>query len=84
MHRGGGFTKDYLYLTGLKKVYDYFKSEEDLKHLLIGKTTVEYKNEIKYLLKLNLAIKSSYIPNSFFKSINNRNETISFILKKIK
>ena len=25
VHRGGGFTKDYLYLTGLKKIYDRYK-----------------------------------------------------------
>ena len=27
-HRGGGFTKDYLYLTGLKKVYDYYHQKK--------------------------------------------------------
>ncbi|MBB1489695.1 DUF1704 domain-containing protein, partial [Oceanospirillum sp. D5] len=25
-HRGGGFTKNYLYLSGLKKIYDYYHS----------------------------------------------------------
>ena len=29
-HRGGGFTKDYLYLTGLKKIYDYHQEGKDL------------------------------------------------------
>lgn len=83
VHRGGGFTKDYLYLTGLKKVYDYYSSTKDLKLLLVGKTTLAYVNEIKYLIKNNYALNAKYQPDSF--SINNSSkETVNFILNKLK
>lgn len=45
-HRGGGFTKDYLYLTGLKKVYNYYKSGKDMNSLLRGKISLEYQDNI--------------------------------------
>ncbi len=40
-HRGGGFTKDYLYLTGLKKVYEHYQNNKDLDNLLTGKVSLE-------------------------------------------
>ena len=33
-HRGGGLTKDYLYLSGLKKIFDYYHAGKDLNLLL--------------------------------------------------
>ena len=83
VHRGGGFTKDYLYLTGLKKVYDSYKRNEDLDCLLVGKTTIEYIETIKYLVQNNYAIKPKYKPNSYH-SNNCSKETVNFILNKLK
>jgi hypothetical protein len=40
-HRGGGFTKDYMYLTGLKKIYDAFQNGMDLDLLMGGKVSLE-------------------------------------------
>ncbi|RKE95412.1 flavohemoglobin expression-modulating QEGLA motif protein [Ichthyenterobacterium magnum] len=82
-HRGGGFTKDYLYLTGLKKVYDYYQSGKDLKLLLTGKIALEYCNEIEFLNKKGLAVASKHITDSYFKN-NNTNKTVDFILKSLK
>ena len=39
-HRGGGFTKDYTYLTGLKKVYTYYKKEKDLNVFAFRKVNI--------------------------------------------
>lgn len=83
VHRGGGFTKDYLYLTGLKKVYDYYTAKKDLNTLLVGKTTLEYARDIDYLIKNNFATKAFYTPNSYVKVLCN-NKTINFILEKLK
>ena len=33
-HRGGGFTKDYVYLSGLRKIYNYAQNGNDLNILL--------------------------------------------------
>ena len=49
VHRGGGFTKDYLYLTGLKKIYDFYK---DL-HILLLDLYIKDNNTLKYFENLN-------------------------------
>jgi len=83
VHRGGGFTKDYLYLTGLKKVYDYYKENKDLDVLLVGKTTLEYADEISYLINNNFANSIKYKPNSY--NFNNcSKKTVNFILNTLK
>ena len=83
VHRGGGFTKDYLYLTGLKKIYDYYKKGEDLSFLLSGKVTLEYLDEIKELMNKGFAIKSKHHSLAYLKN-DNDNETIDFILENLK
>ena len=83
VHRGGGFTKDYLYLSGLKKVYKYAKEGGELNTLLTGKVTLEYKASIDYLIKKGCAKESKYITDSF--SVNsNTDATITFILENLK
>lgn len=82
-HRGGGFTKDYLYLTGLKKVYDIYKKGDSLDVLLTGKVSLEHKNDIEYLQEKGLAVQPKYITDSFAEN-NNTNKTIDFILSSLK
>lgn len=83
VHRGGGFTKDYLYLTGLKKVYDYYHQGEDLNPLLTGKVTLEDKSAIVRLQQLGLAHKSMHITDSFAQNLN-KNKKLDFILANLK
>src|SRR5690606_29927132 len=40
-HRGGGFTKDRLYLSGLRKIYKRYLKEESMDNLLTGKVALE-------------------------------------------
>lgn len=82
-HRGGGYTKDYLYLTGLKKVYDFYRGGNDLDLLLTGKVSLEYCKEIEYLQKQGLAVAPKHHTSSF-KENNNTNETVDFILDNLK
>ncbi|MCA0931882.1 flavohemoglobin expression-modulating QEGLA motif protein [Lutimonas saemankumensis] len=82
VHRGGGFTKDYLYLTGLKKVYDYYKSGQDLSLLLTGKVTLEYLPEIKLLIDSDLAVEPVYRTKAYSEN-NNTNKTVDFILNNL-
>ncbi len=42
VHRGGGYTKDVVYLRGLILLLEYIKRKGDLEQLLIGKVTLEY------------------------------------------
>ena len=83
VHRGGGFTKDYLYLTGLKKVYDYYENGQDLSLLLTGKVTLEYLDEITSLIDKGLAVPSKHFTKSYLQN-NNDNRTVDFILKSLK
>ena len=82
-HRGGGFTKDYLYLTGLKKVYDYYHAQKDMSLLLTGKVSLEYVKHIESLITKGLAVKSKHITDSFTAN-KNTNKTVDFILSSLK
>jgi len=83
VHRGGGFTKDHLYLTGLKKVYDYAKTGNDLNVLLTGKVTLEYKEVITQMQTLGLANSSKYYTDSYLNS-DASEKNFDFILKSLK
>ena len=82
-YRGGGFTKDYLYLIGLKKIYDYYHDGKDLSLLLTGKATLEYVKEIKLLISKGLAVPPKHITDSYAKN-RNTNKTVDFILRNLK
>lgn len=83
VHRGGGFTKDYLYLTGLKKIYTHHKNGGNLSTLLTGKVTLEYNDSIEYLIANNYAVPAKHITDSYLKN-NNTNNLITFILDNLK
>lgn len=83
VHRGGGFTKDYLYLTGLKKILDFKNGGNDLGLLLTGKASLEYADQIDYLINKKYAVPSKYITDSYAQN-NNINITIDFIIKSLK
>ena len=83
VHRGGGFTKDYLYLSGLKKVIDYYHAGNDLGLLLTGKVSLEYVSQIQYLIAKKYAVAPLHITDSFSKNCNT-NTAIDSILKNLK
>ncbi len=83
VHRGGGFTKDYLYLTGLKNILDYYNDGHDMGLMLTGKVSLEYINQIKYLIQKKYAVPSRHITDSFLEN-NNSNKTVDFILNSLK
>jgi len=82
-HRGGGFTKDYKYLTGLKKVYNYYHEGNDLKPLLAGKVSLDYVGLVTNWQKEGLATEISYQNNAFAIN-NNSDEKLNFILQNLK
>lgn len=82
-HRGGGLTKDYTYLTGLKKVYDYFHKDRDLNLLQAGKVNIGNADLIESWREDGL-IGDNPHHNFAFDSNDNANETIDFILKNLK
>ena len=82
-HRGGGFTKDYLYLTGLIKVFRHYQEGNDLKPLLTGKVSLEQLDNINYLSSKGLALPTKHFTDSFVQN-DNTNKTVDFILSNLK
>ncbi|WP_431121246.1 flavohemoglobin expression-modulating QEGLA motif protein [Flagellimonas flava] len=82
-HRGGGFTKDRLYLSGLRKIYKRYQKEESLDILLSGKVALEDEEMIRYLRTLGLAQPISHKSISFQQKLNT-NSTLDFILNNLK
>lgn len=82
-HRGGGFTKDYTYLTGLKKVYNYYHEKKDLSILLTGKVNLDHVGLIEKWKNKGMIGNNPY-RNFAFDQNNNRSKTIDFILENLK
>ena len=82
-HRGGGFTKDYLYLTGVKKIFDYYQKGNDLSLLLTGKVSFEQLDNIEYLMAQGYVAPAKHITDSF-KENNNKSKAVDFILRNLK
>ncbi len=82
-HRGGGFTKDYTYLTGLKKVYDAYFNKENLNPLLAGKVSIEHAHIVNKWMDQGIAKENRY-ENFAFKQNENINPKLDFILKNLK
>jgi len=83
VHRGGGFTKDRLYLSGLKKIYKRHHRGEGMDTLLTGKVTMDYEADIVNLQSLGLASPITH-RNIAFKENKNENGTLDFILNHLK
>ena len=82
-HRGGGFTKDRLYLSGLKKIYRRYSQGESMNIMLTGKVALSYEEQIKYLQNLGLA-KDITHHNLAFNTKSIDNKTLDFILNNLK
>ena len=65
VYRGGGFTKDYLYLTGLRKVLDLYRSGVDLGLLFVGKTSINYLDTIKEMSIREVVTQPRHTPRAW-------------------
>jgi len=61
--RGGGFTKDAVYLKGLLEVVDYLKTDGEFMLLFVGKIGLQHIPFVKELRWRNLLKKSQVTPN---------------------
>lgn len=83
VHRGGGFTKDRLYLSGLEKIFKRYQREESMDTLLTGKVTMDYESDIVHLQNLGLANPITH-RNVAYSQNKNENKTLDFILNHLK
>ena len=82
-HRGGGFTKDRLYLSGLRKIYKRYKKGVSMDNLLCGKVNMEYEQGIQHLFDQGLVQNITH-KNVAFSENKNANDTLDFILNNLK
>ncbi len=83
VHRGGGFTKDRLYLSGLRKIYKRYQKGVSMDVLLSGKVTLEFEDAIAKLHALDLAKDITHRNFAYDQNINT-NATLNFILDHLK
>ena len=81
-HRGGGFTKDRLYLSGLRKIYERYTKEEDMEVLFLGKVCLDQEQTIDHLKSRGLVLPIAHKSQSFDKKLNT-NSTLDFILRNL-
>jgi len=63
--RGGGFTKDYLYLRGFREILRLYRKKQPIQNLLIGKTSIEYLSIIDEMVERKLISAPQHNPFSF-------------------
>jgi uncharacterized protein (TIGR02421 family) len=71
VYRGGGFTKDYLYLQGFHQMLNLYQSDDNFNHLLAGKTSVHHLATISRLIEKGLLLAPSRITPAFTDPVEN-------------
>ena len=61
VYRGGGFTKDCLYLQGLHQMLNAYETRDDFTNLLAGKVSVEYLELVTRLIDKHYLVAPKYI-----------------------
>jgi len=83
--RGGGFTKDYLYLSGFVQMLRFWEEQHDLVPLLVGKTSLLYYNTIEEMIGREMISPPKFITKSILKPKTEQNNSIySYILSGLK
>lgn len=83
--RGGGLTKDYLYLQGLREVFGLWREQADLSPLLIGKCSMAYYDTLEEMMQRGMLHQPKYVPLPFREPSPERNNPIfEYIVSGIK
>jgi uncharacterized protein (TIGR02421 family) len=80
--RGGGFTKDYLYLRGIRDCLRAYQAHVPLEVLFIGKTSLEYLPILNELRERQLISAPRFLPPAF-QSPQPSNQVIDYIMQAI-
>ncbi|MDW7690514.1 flavohemoglobin expression-modulating QEGLA motif protein [Flammeovirgaceae bacterium SG7u.111] len=81
--RGGGFTKDYLYLRGFRNVLLYYLEGHSLDNLLIGKTSLQYIDTLNSLVERKILLPPKYKTTAYEQPVEN-SEILNFIISGIR
>lgn len=61
VYRGGGLTKDYLYLSGFHQMLNSFETHADFQNLLCGKVSFEHLDLVTRLIKKAYLVRPKFI-----------------------
>jgi uncharacterized protein (TIGR02421 family) len=81
VHRGGGFTKDYLYLKGVSEILRLL-SQYDISSLYIGKTGFEYLSIINEMIARKLLKPPQFIPD-YLKNPKPESDILNYLMSSI-
>ena len=81
--RGGGLTKDYLYLRGFQRILNARETAEDFNNLLIGKASLDHLPMITRLISKGILMPPEIITPSFAHPVKS-NDIDNFIAHAIK
>ncbi len=81
--RGGGCTKDHLYLKGFAELRRHQKAGNGLENLLIGKTSLRFLPIIEHMMSKGLIDKPLYI-TKVFKNATKPSDITDYIIKGLK
>jgi uncharacterized protein (TIGR02421 family) len=83
--RGGGFTKDYLYLSGFVRILKLWNSNTDLSPLLVGKTSLDFYDTIVEMIDREMIAKPQFITKSIEKPFEyEQNGIYDYIISGLK
>ncbi|MFT5298088.1 MAG: hypothetical protein ACI9VT_003641 [Psychroserpens sp.] len=71
VYRGGGYTKDHLYLKGFSLILNAYQHEKNFTHLLAGKTSLGFLPLITRLIDKELLIAPHFITPAFRSPVAN-------------
>ena len=72
VYRGGGLTKDYLYLQGFHQMLNALETETDFSHLLAGKISLDHLPLITRLINKEILLPPEKITPAFVQPVKNK------------
>lgn len=84
VYRGGGFTKDYLYLKGFRDILQCYTQGRSLDPLLVGKVSIGYMDLIKELIDRGMLNPPKYQPACLTNPDQNSNQILGYVIEGLK
>ena len=72
--RGGGFTKDYLYLNGFVQIMKMWNKGVDFKPLLVGKTSLEFYDTLSEMMERDMIQTPKFVTKCFQNPLSRRQQ----------
>ena len=81
--RGGGFTKDHLYLKGFIRILKLWEEGKSLNPLLLGKNSIQYYDLYKEMIARELATAPNYITSILNQPVKSKKE-VEFVISGLR